>query len=355
MKVLISTDTADGAISYTAELAAALGAQGIEVVVATMGPALRPEQRMLLPARVHESGYRLEWMEDPWEDVAAAGEWLLSLEEAEQPDVLHLCSYAHGSLPFRAPKVLVAQSCVLSWWRAVHGEEAPARWDLYRERMGAGLIAADAVVAPTRAMLHELEHDHELRPATAVVIYNGSSVPLAPAETEKRNLVLGSGPLSDPAKNLAALDDAAEGLAWPVTVAGALGPDGRAQHAESAGALSPAALAELRRSASIYAAPARYEPFGLEILEAARDRCALVLGYTPSLRELWRDAAIFIQPGDDRALHEALEALIDDRPLRSDLARRAQRRAAEFSIQRTAHAYRRLYEQLVATRQVAYA
>lgn len=355
MKVLISTDTVGGVLTYTAELTAALEAQGIEIVVATMGPPPRPGQRALLPARVHESDYRLEWMEHPWEDVAAAGEWLLSLEEAEQPDVVHLCSYAHGSLPFRAPKVLVAHSCVLSWWRAVHGEEAPAEWDRYREKMGAGLIAADAVVAPTRAMLHELERDHELRPATAVVIHNGSSVPMTPAETEKRDLVMGSGRFWDPAKNLAALDAAAEGLAWPVTVAGDLGPEGRTRHAESTGALDPAALAELRRGASIYAAPARYEPFGLGILEAARDRCALVLGYIPSLRELWRDAAIFIQPDDERALHEALGALIDNQSLRSDLARRAQRRAAEYSIQRAAHAYRRLYEQLVATREVAYA
>jgi glycogen synthase len=355
MKVLISTDTVGGVLTYTSELARALEAQGIEIVVATMGPPPRPEQRALLPARVQESDYRLEWMEDPWEDVAAAGEWLLSLEESEQPDVVHLCSYAHGAVPFRAPKLIVAHSCVLSWWRAVHGNEASAEWDRYREKMAAGLLAADAVVAPTRAMLRELERDHELRPATTTVIYNGSSAPMAPAGTEKQDLVMGSGRFWDQAKNLPALDAAAEGLAWPVTVAGDLGPEGETQHAESTGALDAAALAELRRRASIYAAPARYEPFGLGILEAARDRCALVLGYIPSLRELWRDAAIFIQPDDERALHEALEALIEDHPLRVDLGERAQRRAAEYSIQRAAHAYRRLYEQLVATREVAYA
>ncbi|HWO83139.1 MAG TPA: hypothetical protein VNM38_05045, partial [Solirubrobacterales bacterium] len=76
MKILISTDTVGGVLTYTAELAAALEAQGDEVVVATMGPRLRREQRELLPQRVHESGYRLEWMEDPWDDVAAAGRWL---------------------------------------------------------------------------------------------------------------------------------------------------------------------------------------------------------------------------------------------------------------------------------------
>jgi len=345
VKVLISTDTVGGVLTYTTELAAALEAQGDEVVVATMGARLRREQRALLPARVHESGYRLEWMEDPWDEVATAGKWLLSLEEEEEPDVVHLCSYAHGGLPFRAPKVLVAHSCVLSWWRAVHGAEAPAPWDRYRAEMGAGLEGADAVVAPTRAMLGEIERDHELRPGAAAVIHNGSAAPLAPATAEKRELVLGSGRFWDPAKNLATLDAAAAGLAWPVKVAGDLG-DGETRHVESTGVLDPAALTELRREAAIYAAPAIYEPFGLGILEAARDRCALVLGDIPSLRELWRDAAIFVDPRDELELREVLEALIGDRYLRADLAERAQRRGAEYSVARAARAYRRLYERL---------
>ena len=44
--------------------------------------------------------------------------------------------------------------------------------------------------------------------------------------------------------------------------------------------------------AAIFARPARYEPFGLAILEAAQAGCALVLGDIPSLRELWADAAL---------------------------------------------------------------
>src|SRR3954471_93658 len=177
MKVLISTDTVGGVLTYTAELAAALEAAGDEVVVATMGPRLRRAQREALPACVHESGFRLEWMEDPWDDVAAAGEWLLRLEGEERPDVVHLCSYAHGALSFQAPKVLVAHSCVLSWWRAVHGTEAPPSWDRYREAMSPALPPADAVVAPTPAMLQELRRDHVLDPARAQVIHNGSTSP----------------------------------------------------------------------------------------------------------------------------------------------------------------------------------
>jgi glycosyltransferase involved in cell wall biosynthesis len=366
MKVLISTDTVGGVLTYTAELAAALEAAGDEVVVATMGPRLRRAQREALPSRVHESGFRLEWMEDPWDEVEAAGQWLLSLEEEEQPDVVHLCSYAHGALPFRAPKVLVAHSCVLSWWRAVHGTEAPPSWGRYREETSAGLQAADAIVAPTHAMLTELERDHTLPPGRATVTHNGSPTPpprgtsselhqISPpagrkfdAVREGEAFVLGSGRFWDAAKNLAALDAAAAGLEWPVVVAGDLGDGEAPRHARSTGVLDREALAALRCEASIYAAPAVYEPFGLGILEAARDRCALVLGDIPSLRELWDDAAIFVDSRDSKALREVLACLIDAPQLREDLAGRAQRRAAEYSIERTAAAYRRLYQRLSA-------
>jgi len=366
MKILISTDTVGGVLTYTAELAAALEAAGDEVVVATMGPRPSRAQREALP-RLHESGFRLEWMEDPWDDVAAAGEWLLRLEEEERPDVVHLCSYAHAALPFRAPKVLVAHSDVLSWWRAVHRTEAPASWNRYREETSAGLGAADAVVAPTAAMLRELEQDHPLASERTQVIPNGS--PTSPeARATPRELhqispllgrksdavragggfVLGSGRFWDAAKNLAALDEAAAELAWPVVVAGDLGGGEAPRHARSTGVLDRDALGALRRQAPIYAAPAVYEPFGLGILEAARDGCALVLGDIPSLRELWEDAAIFVDPHDPSGLREVLVCLIEAPQVRDDLAERARERAAEYTIERTATAYRQLYQRLHA-------
>lgn len=378
MKILISTDTVGGVLTYTTELAAALEAAGDEVVVATMGPRLRRAQREALPSQVHESGFRLEWMEDPWEDVVAAGKWLLRLEEEERPDIVHLCSYAHAALPFQAPRVLVAHSDVLSWWRAVHNTEAPAEWNRYREEVSAGLAAADAVVAPTAAMLAELEVDHPLKPERTQVIPNGSatSPPSRPTPSELHQIfsplegefdavregrtnrggdggfVLGSGRFWDAAKNLAALDAAADGLAWPVVVAGDLGGDrpgetATPRHARATGVLDRAALAALREAAPIYAAPAVYEPFGLGILEAARDRCALVLGDIPSLRELWEDAAIFVDPHDSQALQEVLACLIEAPQVREDLADSAQERAADFTIERTAAAYRALYAALL--------
>jgi glycosyltransferase involved in cell wall biosynthesis len=337
VKVLMTADTVGGVFTYACDLARALRTEGVQVVLATMGRELEPDQFAQLPVRAHESAFRLEWMDDPWDDVATAGDWLLELERAERPDVVHVNGYAHAALPFRAPVLVAAHSCVTSWWLAVHGAEAPPEWDRYRAAVRAGLDAARIVVAPTAAMLRDLERCHGPLGARGRVVHNGSA---APRGTRKEPFVLGAGRMWDPAKNLAALDAAAEGLPWPVLVAGDC--DGATPaHAQALGRLSAPELARCRGRAAIFAHPARYEPFGLAPLEAARAGCALVLGDIPSLRELWADAAVYVR--DAGELREALRALIADPAARSALASAAQARAARYSLPTMASAYRPLY------------
>jgi glycosyltransferase involved in cell wall biosynthesis len=76
------------------------------------------------------------------------------------------------------------------------------------------------------------------------------------------------------------------------------------------GFLSREEIAHWLSVASIYCAPARYEPFGLSILEAALSGCALVLGDIPSLREIWEGAAVFVDPTDAHAITGAIQQLI---------------------------------------------
>jgi glycosyltransferase involved in cell wall biosynthesis len=96
-------------------------------------------------------------------------------------------------------------------------------------------------------------------------------------------------------------------------------------------------------SASIFAAPARYEPFGLAILEAAAAGCALVLGDIPSLRENWDGAAAFVPPEDRVALGATINLLIADAQERTRLAAAARRRAGRFTLRRMAQSYATLY------------
>jgi glycogen synthase len=324
MRILMTADAVGGVWTYASDLAGALTA---DVHIATMGPPpVDP------PANVHVSTFALEWEDDPWEDVDRAGAWLLELGEELLPDLVHVNGYAHASLPWRAPVVVAAHSDVVSWWWAVHGCSPPQRYDAYRSAVVAGLRAADLVVAPTAAVVHDLERHYDLR-GEPMVVPNGSS--FVPAAAAKEPFVAALGRFWDAAKNLDALERARRGSPWPLVVAG----PGSAR-----GPLDGAEVRSLLARASVFASPARYEPFGLGILEAARSSCALVLGDIASLREVWGEAALYVPPEEPDALAAALRLLAHDEELRAELAVRARRRASTYTVERTAAGYQAVYE-----------
>lgn len=332
----MTIDAVGGVWTYALDLVEALP-DHVEVVLAAMGPSPSGEQRSQLgragAAGFEERDYRLEWMDDPWADVERAGEWLLELAAEVDADVVHLNGYAHARLPFRAPVVVVGHSCVLSWHEAVRGEPAGAAWSRYAAVVSEGLQAADVVVAPTSAMLADLERIYGLT-GERLVIPNGRA-PTGFGPLPKEPFVLGVGRVWDDAKNLAALERVSRRLPWPVRVAGDGGSVGRVGDRE---------LRDLYGRAAVFAAPASYEPFGLAALEAALSQCALVLGDIPSLHEVWGDDALYVGSDDDLA--RALRRLIADGNLRSELATRAYRRALGYSPVRMAAAYRSLYGRL---------
>jgi glycogen synthase len=112
----------------------------------------------------------------------------------------------------------------------------------------------------------------------------------------------------------------------------------------------PDEMAELYARAPIFAAPARYEPFGLSVLEAALSGCALVLGDIPSLRELWDDAAVFVPPDDVAALSACLHDLVRHPEMRHEMGVEAQARAAAYRYEDMVDAYLRVYAADVAPR-----
>lgn len=353
MRVLMSTDTVGGVWSYALELARGLAAHGVEVQLATLGSALSEDQKRAAAAipqlQVHQRECPLEWMQEPWEALDAAGEWLLELERELEPDVVHLNHYCHGPLPWAAPVLMVAHSCVYSWHHWVQQRLPGAEWARYRQAVTEGLRSADLVVAPSGAMLADAERFYgPFRQAR--VIANGRRPEDFPPAAKAARIVC-AGRLWDEAKNSLALAAVAPQLSWPVEIIGnAAHPDGgQARHHNVAlpGVLGQAELARRLGQASIYAHPARYEPFGLAPLEAALAGCALVLGDIPSLREIWGDTAVFVEPDDQGALAAAIQQLIDQPELRADYAQRARARAQHFSTERMAWAYLHSYRRLL--------
>jgi glycosyltransferase involved in cell wall biosynthesis len=358
-RVLMTADTVGGVWTYSLELAKALAPNGVEIALATMGAPLSNHQRMqvrrLPNVQLYESAFKLEWMDDPWADVARAGDWLLTLENEINPEVIHLNGYAHGALPWREPHLVVGHSCVLSWWRAVKREAAPEEWREYARAVSRGLRDADLVVAPSRAMMADLRRHYGPLDSTAV-IPNGRDCSLY-SPMPKRHCILAAGRLWDEAKNIAALDKAAANLDWPVYVAGdpahPRGSHYRPRHLKLLGSLSESELASKLARSAIYALPARYEPFGLSILEAGLAGCALVLGDIPSLRENWEGAAIFIAPDHTAALEAALSSLIGNEHRRRCLGAKAHERAVSFSPERMAAGYLCAYARLTEASKIS--
>src|SRR5947209_3458588 len=329
MKILLPTDTIGGVWTYAIELARALRPHDVQIALATMGDPLSLDQWRQVAALDHvtvfQSRYKLEWMPNPWDDVRDAGNWLLEIEQRFAPDLVHLNGYAHGSLPWHAPVLVAAHSCVLSWWQAVKHEPAPPQWDRYRRVVREGFRAADMIIAPTAAMLAAVEHHYGPLPAPSRVIHNGRDASLFHA-TKKEPFILAAGRLWDEAKNVASLGRIAPYLSWPVYVAGESN-DHLPRNVHALGRLDPSTLAAWMARAAVYALPARYEPFGLSILEAALSGCALVLGDIPSLRENWEGAALFVGPDDTGALEAALLHLAGNQHRRRCLAAKARERA----------------------------
>jgi glycosyltransferase involved in cell wall biosynthesis len=350
MRVLMTSDTVGGVWTYALELIDALAELDVEVVLATMGAPLTPGQRVELHssrvARAYAQDVKLEWMDDPWRDLDRAGRWLLRIRAEVEPDVVHLNGYSHAALPWDRPTLVTAHSCVLSWFGAVRGQEAPPTWGRYARAVKEGLEAADLVVAPTRAMLREVTTRYGAT-TPAEVIPNGRRP--SGVHEPKEPFVFTAGRLWDEAKNVAALDRVAPTLSWPVYVAGALEPGQQTANARALGWLDRKDADRWLGRASIFALPARYEPFGLAALEAALAGAALVLGAIPSLQEVWADAALYVDPDDDEALAVALALLIEEDELRQQMAKRALRRAGLYSVDEMARAYSGAYDRLTGS------
>jgi len=352
-RILMTTDAVGGVWTYSTALACRLCGCGYEVTLVTMGPAPRAEQLSAVKdvegLRVEVTDLALEWMDPEGDDVPRARDELLRIAARIEHDFVHVNGYREALYGFDAPVLVVAHSCVGSWWEACRpGVPMEPKWRPYLDRVGEALGAADAWVAPTHAYRGWIEKFYA-PVRDGEVIWNG----IAPmqAAAHKRKIVLAAGRGWDEAKNLSPLARVAPTLPWPVRLAGPVQNDhGSAiqlHGLEQLGQLPHAQLLDEMRQAAIFVAPALYEPFGLGVLEAAANGCALVLADIPTFRELWHGAALFADPHNDEALAQAIARLCGDDELRNGLQRKAEKRALRYSLKATLDDYRALYDRLM--------
>ena len=236
--------------------------------------------------------------------------------------------------------------------------------------------SADAVVAPSRVTLQELEQDYGVR-GRREVIYNGISVDsglgaeLSSAASSrparhKRPTVLYVGRLRTrkavavlllafktvkeklPSARLVIVGDG-EQLGLLATLRKHLKLDG--EHSVIfAGKVDRASLAAYYQAADVYCLPSLYEGFPLAILEAMAAALPVVATSVSGNPEAVVDGetGLLVEPERAQELAEALLSLLEDLPRSREMGENGRRRLLEhFTIDRIAEHYRELWQDLL--------
>jgi len=351
---MLTTDAVGGVWRYTLELAAQWAAKGIRALLVAMGP--RPDDRQLREAatipNLHliATDLPLDWLAPTPAALRQAAHVLAALAARHQTDTIHLHTPALvADAAWGRPVVVMTHSCVGTWWRTVHGGVLPPDLAWRAQAVAQGLAAADAVVAPTHGFACDLIKEYSCDRRIDVV-WNGRRP--AAANADSRGIVFTAGRLWDIGKNVAVIDAAAGLLDLPVVAAGSLhGPHGGSiacQYLRCLGPLDEAAMAVQYGAASIFVSVARYEPFGLAVLEAAQAGCALILSDIATFRELWDGAALFVDPSDAHALAATIRDCLRTPGQRDHLGTLARQRSARFSAGTMAARTWRIHQALLA-------
>jgi glycosyltransferase involved in cell wall biosynthesis len=354
LRLLMTVDGVGGVWQYATDLARALGANEVETILALLGPLPPVEQRAAARAipgvTLIETGLPLDWLADTPDQVRLAGRKLSELARHMGVDLIQLNQPALAAgVHFPVPVIAAAHSCLATWWQAVEGGPLPEDFAWRVALHGEGLRAAGRIVTPSRSFADATKAAYDL-PEIPVAVHNGRA-PLPHPPAAMHDFAFTAGRLWDRAKNVATLDRAAARLGVPIKAAGPLsGPHGEQiafAHLHALGRINEEALAGCLAARPVFVSAARYEPFGLAVLEAAAAGCPLVLSDIPTFRELWEEAAIFVGADDDAGFAAAIEELIGDTALRLTQGEKARAVARRFTIARMAEAMLGLYRELL--------
>ncbi|WP_375408820.1 glycosyltransferase family 4 protein [uncultured Methylobacterium sp.] len=369
LRVLMTADAVGGVWPYAVDLADGLSREGVEVTLALLGPPASDAQRAQAEAagcRLIDTGLPLDWLAETPDAVLAAGEALARLAGLAGADLVHLHSPAFAAAGgFDVPVVAVCHSCVATWWWALEPGPLPPDLAWRRDLVALGCERADALLAPSAAFAAATAGAYGL-PRQPTVVRNGRRTPAWPNSPDDAGhyparypapFAFTAGRLWDRAKNVAALDRVAALSIMPVRAAGPTeGPHGeriRLIHLARLGPLDDAGVAAQLRERPVFVSLARYEPFGLAVLEAAQAGCALVLSDIPTFRELWDGAAVFVDPAETTAAAGILDALATDSDRHLDLGDAARAHAARYGMAAATAGVLRAFETVLTGRRLA--
>lgn len=352
-RLFMTVDAVGGVWQYAAELSRGLTAHGWTVDLAVLGPDPAPAQREAVEGAgvtVLQTACGLDWLAPDAAAVERDAATLARLARERGADLVQINHPALGVAAHDVPVLTVVHSCLATWWDAVEDGALPAAFAWPTRLVARALAMSDAVACPSAAFAAAVARRYQLRRAP-IVVHNGRRGEAATGAIH--DFAFTAGRLWDRGKNVATLDRAAARLGLPFKAAGALsGPNGdriALDHIQSLGQVGDGVIAGCLSARPIFVSAARYEPFGLAVLEAALAGCALVLSDIPTFRELWDGVATFVPPEDAVAFADAIEAIAADPARRAADGARARTRALDYTPERMAQAMATLADRLVAT------
>ena len=106
--------------------------------------------------------------------------------------------------------------------------------------------------------------------------------------------------------------------------------------AHSAGHIPEDELSALYENATLFVYPSLYEGFGIPPLEAMSLGCPVILSDIPVFREIFGDAAHYVDPLDTGSIRDGILLVLTDEPYRMELIHRGHERVKLYSWERSA-------------------
>jgi glycosyltransferase involved in cell wall biosynthesis len=111
---------------------------------------------------------------------------------------------------------------------------------------------------------------------------------------------------------------------------------------------TPAAMARIYKMATAMIYPSIYEGFGIPVLEALAAGVPVITSNISCLPETGGDAALYIDPFRVEDLAGAMQRIMDDEALRTDLIQKGLQQAARFNLKDCSAAVMSVYQKLLS-------
>ena len=301
---------------------------GVRLVAVTRHPELVPTgaEPFELPTRSQE--LRMAW----------------TLPRALRALGVDLCHTQHA-LPLRAPCPCVVTVHDVSFARDP-GLMSRKDRTVFRLVVPRAVRRAARVLTVSERTKADIVELYSASPDRIVVTPNGVDPAFTPG-AGARDYVLSVGAIQLRKNQLAALE-AATAVGLPLVVVGpekdaALAAELRNRGARLEGYVDTARLAELYRGAACLVQASRFEGFGLPVVEAMASGTPVVAVPDPALREVARDAAVFVEEAD---LGDGIRTALAER---ERLVAAGIERARSFSWRATAEKTLAVYREILGT------